>query len=160
QLKREISQYKLQLKLMDEKLDNMSTMLTALEERDDNIYRAIFEADPIADDVRNAGMGGVDRYRSLDGYDNSELLKSLASRVDKLSGQMYVQSKSYDELAKLAVKKSEMLACIPAIQPVSNRDLNRMASGYGMRIHPIYKTYRMHSGMDFSAPAGTDIYAT
>jgi len=160
QLKREISQYKLQIKLMDQRVDKMANLLDELGERDDNIYRAIFEADPLANEVRNAGFGGAARYEELEGYDNEELLKSLARKVDGLSNKMYVQSRSYDELAKLASKKSDMLASIPAIQPISNRDLTRMASGFGYRIHPIYKTRRLHTGMDFSASTGTEIYAT
>ncbi|TNE81496.1 MAG: M23 family metallopeptidase [Bacteroidetes bacterium] len=160
QLKREIAQYKLQMKLMDQKVDNLAVLLDELSTRDDNIYRAIFEADPLPDEVRNAGFGGVNRYKELEGYDNTELLKALTQKMDKLSNQMYVQSKSYDELSKLASRKNDMLASIPAIQPVSNRDLNRMASGFGYRIHPVYKTRKLHTGMDFSAPTGTEIYAT
>lgn len=160
QLKREIAQYKLQLKLMDQKVDNLAVLLDELSSRDDNIYRAIFEADPLPDEVRNAGFGGVNRYKELEGYDNTELMKALTQKIDKLSNQMYVQSKSYDELSKLASRKNDMLASIPAIQPVSNRDLNRMASGFGYRIHPVYKTRKLHTGMDFSAPTGTEIYAT
>ncbi len=160
QLKREIAQYKLQLKLMDQKVDNLAVLLDELSSRDDNIYRAIFEADPLPEEVRNAGFGGVNRYKELEGYDNTELMKALTQKIDKLSNQMYVQSKSYDELSKLASRKNDMLASIPAIQPVSNRDLNRMASGFGYRIHPVYKTRKLHTGMDFSAPTGTEIYAT
>lgn len=160
QLKREIAQYKLQIKLMDQKVDNLSTLLGELSDRDDNIYRAIFEADPLPNEVRDAGFGGVTRYKELEGYDNTQLLKALSQKIDKLSNQMYVQSKSYDELGKLASRKNEMLASIPAIQPISNRDLTRMASGFGYRIHPVYKTRKLHTGMDFSAPTGTEIYAT
>lgn len=160
QLKREIAQYKLQMKLMDQKVEDMNEMLGQLAERDDNIYRAIFEADPLPDNVRKAGFGGVERYNSLSGYENSEILIGLAKKIDQLSNRMLVQSTSYDQLAKLAARKNEMLASIPAIQPVSNRELRRMASGFGYRIHPIYKTRKMHTGMDFSAPVGTDIYAT
>lgn len=160
QLKREIAQYKLQMKVMGQRVDDMNQLMAELGERDDNIYRAIFEADPLPENVRNAGYGGTDRYSHLTGYDNTELLTSLAKKVDRLSNQMYVQSKSYDHLAQLASRKSDMLASIPAIQPISNRDLRRMASGFGFRIHPIYKTRKMHTGMDFTATVGTDIYAT
>lgn len=160
QLKREIAQYRLQVKLMDQRLEDMNSMLGELSERDDNIYRAIFEADPLPDNVRKAGYGGIDRYKDLGGYENSEVLTNLAKKIDQLSNRLVVQSKSYDELAKLAARKSEMLASIPAIQPIANKDLNRMASGFGYRIHPIYKTRKMHTGMDFSAPTGTEIYAT
>lgn len=160
QLKREIAQYKLQMKLMDQRVEDMNNMLAELADRDDNIYRAIFEADPLPENVRKAGYGGVERYKELAGYDNSEMLINLAKKVDQLSNRMLVQSTSYDQLAKLAARKNDMLASIPAIQPISNRDLKRMASGFGYRIHPIYKTHKMHTGMDFSAPVGTDIYST
>lgn len=160
QLKREIAQYKLQVKIMDQRVEDMNGMLAELADRDDNIYRAIFEADPLPENVRKAGFGGVERYKELSGYENSEILINLTKRVDQLSNRMLVQSNSYDQLAKLAARKNDMLASIPAIQPISNRDLNRMASGFGYRIHPIYKTHKMHTGMDFSAPVGTDIYAT
>ncbi len=160
QLKREIAQYKLQIKLMDKRVDKMSELVAELGDRDDNIYRAIFEADPLPEAVREAGYGGAARYEDLEGYDSEELLKSLSRKIDGLSNKMYVQSRSYDELAKLASKKSDMLASIPAIQPISNRDLRRMASGFGYRIHPVYKTRKLHTGMDFSAPTGTEIYAT
>lgn len=160
QLKREIAQYKLQMKIMDQRVEDMNGMLAELADRDDNIYRAIFEADPLPDNVRQAGFGGVERYKELSGYENSEILINLTKKVDQLSNRMVVQSKSYDQLAKLAARKNEMLASIPAIQPISNRDLKRMASGFGYRIHPIYKTHKMHTGMDFTAPVGTDIYST
>ena len=159
-LKREVAVYKLQMKLMEQKVEEMDNMLGELNERDDNIYRAIFEADPLPEEMRNPGIGGARRYKELAGYENSSLLLELAKKVDRLSSKMYVQSKSYDQLAELAARKNEMLASIPAIQPVSNRDLRRMASGFGYRIHPIYKTRKLHTGMDFSAPVGTDIYAT
>lgn len=159
-LRREIANYKLQLKLINQKMEDISGMVAQLEERDDKIYRVIFEAAPIPDETRNAGIGGINRYKNLDGFESSEALKSMFQRIDKLSGQLYIQSKSYDEIAALAARKAEMLASIPAIQPVSNRNLTRMASGFGMRIHPIYKTYKMHNGMDFTAPIGTEIYVT
>lgn len=159
-LKNENLQYELQLRIMDDKVNRMEAMLSEIEQRDDKIYRAIFEADPIHSDLRKAGIGGIDRYKELQGFRNSELLARTAAKIDQLSSKMYVQSKSFDELAKLAAQKTEMLACIPAIQPVSNKDLTRMASGFGMRIHPIYKTHKMHTGMDFTAPTGTDINAT
>lgn len=160
QLKREIAQYKLQMKIMDQRVEDMNGMLAELADRDDNIYRAIFEADPLPENVRKAGFGGVERYKELSGYENSEILINLTKKVDQLSNRMVVQSKSYDQLAKLAARKNDMLASIPAIQPISNRDLKRMASGFGYRIHPIYKTHKMHTGMDFTAPVGTDIYST
>jgi murein DD-endopeptidase MepM/ murein hydrolase activator NlpD len=160
QLKREISQLTLQYELLQQRFEDMNLVLSDLQQRDDNIYRVIFEAEPIPSSVRGAGYGGVDRYKALEGYENSELIITTTRMLDKLTKQMYVQSKSFDEIVELTKDKSEMLASIPAIQPVSNKDLTRIASGYGYRIHPIYKTTKMHEGVDFTAPVGTEIYAT
>ncbi len=160
QLKREISELTLQYEILQQRVDQAYYVLKDLQARDDNIYRVVFEAEPIPSSVREAGFGGIDRYKSLEGYENSELLVSTTKKLDQLTKQMYIQSKSFDEIIKLAKSKSEMLASIPAIQPISNNDLKRMASGFGYRIHPIYKTTKMHYGMDFTAPTGTDIYAS
>jgi murein DD-endopeptidase MepM/ murein hydrolase activator NlpD len=158
-LKREIRQYELQAELMNKKIADIGEVIISLEERDDKIYREIFGA-PMPKSVRNAGIGGSDRYKNLKGYDNSESLISINKKVDLLSRKIIVQSRSYDELIKLAKAKAQMLATIPAIQPLNNKDLRRMASGYGYRIDPIYKTRKFHKGMDFSAPIGTKVYAT
>ena len=160
QLKTENAKLLSQYAILNKKMDQLSVVLKDIEHRDDNIYRVIFEAEPIADEIRNAGFGGVNRYKELEGYNNSELIISTATKLDKLSKQLYIQSKSFDEVFEMAKKKEEMLAAIPAIQPVSSKDLTRMASGYGYRTDPIYKTIKFHAGMDFSAPTGTPIYAT
>lgn len=160
QLKREISQLTLQYEILQQRFDDVQLVLSDLQHRDDNIYRVIFEAEPIPEPVREAGFGGADRYRSLEGMENSRLIVETTRKLDKLAKQMYVQSKSFDEIVKLAKNKSAMLSAIPAIQPIANKDLTRMASGFGYRIHPIYKTSKMHEGMDFTAPVGTEIYAT
>ncbi len=160
QLKREISYLSLQLELMNAKLDKASAVLTELQQRDDNIYRVIFEAEPIPSDVRNSGIGGVNRYAELDGFEQSDLVIATAKKLDNLTKQLVVQSKSFDEVVDLAKNKNIMLASIPAIQPVSNKDLTRIASGFNYRIHPIYKIMHFHSGMDFTAPTGTEIYST
>jgi len=131
-----------------------------LAERDDNIYRVIFEADPIPKSIRQAGYGGVDRYSKLEGYNNSELLISTAKKLDKIASEIYVQSKSFDEVFEMAKDKEKMLASIPAIQPVHNQDLKRLSSFYGYRPDPIYKVKKFHHGVDFSAAQGTAIYAT
>ena len=159
-LKREIENYKLQTRVFNQRISRMNGVLQELQDRDASIYRAVFEADPVATDIRKGGFGGVEKYRELEGYENSEAIIGLSKRVDQLSKQLYVQSKSYDELVKLAERKTEFLASIPAIQPIANKDLKRMASGFGFRLHPIYKTYKMHTGIDFTAPLGTPIYAT
>lgn len=160
QLRRELEQMTLQYEILQQKIDLSSAVLADLQKRDDQVYRVIFEAEPIPASVRNAGYGGSKRYQELEGFQQSKLMKETAEKIDKLYRQLYIQSKSYDEVFELVKKKSELLASIPAIQPVSNRDLNRIASGFGYRIHPIYKTHLMHSGIDFTAPVGTEIYAT
>jgi len=159
-LNRENQQYALQLELMNKRLEQLSSVLKDIEERDDNIYRTIFEAEPVPAEERQAGIGGSDRYSNLKGYKNTELITKTAIKIDQLSRELYVQSKSFDEVYDLAKNKAKMLASIPGIQPISNKDLTRIASGYGYRIHPIYKTLRMHDGIDFTAPVGTPIYAT
>ena len=159
-LKREIDQMYLQFEIINSDLASVEKVLTHLQERDDNLYRTIFEAEPIATSLREGGMGGVNRYEELEGYDNSIVVIETASRLDKIIKKVYVQSKSFDNLIALASEKEEMLRRIPAIMPISNKDLKRTASGWGYRIHPIYKIRRFHYGMDFTAPTGTDIYAT
>ncbi len=161
QLKAEKEDLLVQYEILNEKLDQMSVILADLENRDDNIYRSIFEAEPIPDNIRKAGIGGVNRYKNLDKFKgDADVVISTTKKLDRLAKQLYIQSKSFDEIFDLAKQKEEMLASIPAIQPVSNKDLTRMASGYGMRIDPHYKTPAFHEGMDFTAPTGTPIYAT
>lgn len=159
-LKRENSQLKAQYELLDKRMDQATAVLDDIERRDDEIYRTIFEAEPIPKEIREAGFGGVNRYKNLEGFKNSDLIIESASKLDRITKQLYIQSKSYDEVYQMAIKKEKMLASIPAIQPVANKELKRMASGYGMRMHPIYKRRKMHTGMDFSAEKGTEIYAT
>lgn len=160
QLKREIEQLTLQYELLSKRMKVMDVVLKDLQERDDNIYRVIFEAEPISDDIRKGGYGGINKYKALEGYDYTKLVTETTKKLDRLAKQLYVQSKSYDELLQEVKNKHKMLASIPAIQPVSNKNLRSMASGFGYRIHPIYKTAKMHTGMDFTAPTGTPIYAT
>ena len=159
-LKRENEQLLSQYSLMSKDMEKISKALEDIQMRDDNIYRVIFEADPIPSSVRMAGFGGANRYTKLESMDNSELIISVAKRLDILSKQVYVQSKSYEDVVKMALGKEKMLASIPSIQPVSNKDLKRTASGWGMRMHPIYRIPRFHYGMDFTAPTGTDVFAT
>ena len=150
----------IQYNLLNERMDNMAVVLDDMQNRDDNIYRVIFESDPIPSSVRNAGFGGANRYKELEGYESSELLVETQKKLDILSKMAAVQSKSFDDVKNLALDKEKMLAAIPGIQPVANKNLKRMASGYGRRIHPIYKVRKMHWGMDFSAKTGTPIFAT
>jgi murein DD-endopeptidase MepM/ murein hydrolase activator NlpD len=160
QLKREINEMELQYDILQQRMNLADAVLKDLQQRDDQIYRVIFEAEPIPAEVREAGYGGINRYKELEGYDNSELMTETSRKVDKLSRQIYIQSKSYDEVFELVKQKTVMLASIPGIQPVSMKGPARVASGYGYRIHPIYKTPMMHEGIDFTAPIGTEIYAT
>lgn len=159
-LRRELENMEIQFALMNDRLDQVSDVVADMQERDDNIYRVIFEAEPIPNSVREAGFGGANRYKKYDGYDNSELIKRTASRLDQLTKKVYVQSKSFDEIVEMAQDKSEFLESIPAIQPVANQDLKRMASGYGWRTDPFTKARKFHHGMDFSAQTGTPVYAT
>lgn len=161
QLKNEKEELIVQYELLNKRLDQMNMVLADLENRDDNIYRSIFEAEPIPDNIRKAGIGGVNRYKNLERFkEDSEIVIETTKKLDRLAKQLYIQSKSFDEVIKLAKQKEDMLASIPAIQPISNKDLKRMSSGFGKRVHPIYKTVRFHWGNDFTAPVGTDIYAT
>lgn len=160
QLKRDLDETTLQLEILKKRADQVEAVMKDIEERDNTIYRVIFEADPIPSSVREAGYGGVDRYMKLADYYQADLLIDVTQRLDKISKQLYVQSKSYDEVFELVKNKAVMLASIPAIQPIANKELKYVASGFGWRIHPIYKTEKMHSGMDFTAPVGTPIHAT
>jgi len=157
---REIEQFKLQYDILNKKLDRLEKVADNLQDRDDNIYRVIFEAEPIPKEMRKAGIGGSDRYEKLKGYKNSELLIQTSQKLDQLSNQLYVQSISYDEVFNMAKNMDEMRACIPAIQPISDKYKRRISSFYGYRIHPIYKRRIFHDGLDFSAPTGTEVYAT
>ncbi len=159
-LMRENQQMATQYEILNNRFDLVDKTLEDLQKRDDNIYRVIFEAEPIPPSVRSAGFGGTNRYIDLQGFKNSDLVTETARRLDKITKQLYVQSKSYDEVIEMAENKEEMVASVPAIMPISNKDLRRTASGWGWRIHPIYKIRKFHYGMDFTAPTGTEIYAT
>jgi murein DD-endopeptidase MepM/ murein hydrolase activator NlpD len=159
-IKRENQRLLSQYKLMQKDLDNIEKVLEDLQQRDDNIYRVIFETDPIPSTIRKAGFGGANKYAHLESMDNKELVISTSRKLDILAKEAYIQSKSYDEVLKLALQKEKMLASIPSIMPVSNKDLKKTASGWGFRIHPIYKIRKFHYGMDFTAATGTDVYAT
>ena len=159
-LKRELENMKLHYELLDKKMLQAQDVLGGIQTRDNNIYRTYFEANPIPEEQRKAGFGGVNRYKSLEGFDNSEMILDATRNLDILSKQLYVQSKSLDEIIDLAKDKEKLLASIPAIQPVSKQDLTRMASGYGWRLDPFTKARKMHKGMDFTSPKGTPIYAT
>ena len=159
-LQREVAQMTLQYDMISRELSNIERVLDDLQNTDDNLYRTIFEAEPLPSTLRQGGTGGVTRYRELEGYSNSRLVIQTTEKLDMIRKKVYVQSKSFDELVALANAKKDMMRGIPAIQPISNKDLTRTASGYGLRIHPYYKISKFHYGMDFTAPTGTEVYAT
>ena len=156
-LQQENATLRLYYDTLQKEVENHNQVLAYLQEQDDKIYRTIFEAEPIPASVRKAGIGGIERYKDLE---NKPLIASTLQKVDQFKRELYIQSQSYSELLNLAQKKEKMLAAIPAIQPISNQELKRLAAGFGMRLHPIYKVNKMHEGVDFSAPRGTPIYAT
>jgi len=159
-LEREVKNYELRFELLNRKLGQMEQVLANIEERDNNIYRIYFEANPIPEEQRRAGFGGVNRYKSLEGFNNSEMIIATTKRLDIIQKEMVIQSRSLDEITNLAAEKEKLLAAIPAIQPIRNENLTRMASGYGWRSDPFTKARKMHWGMDFTAPKGVPVYAT
>ena len=159
-LQREVQKKEQQFEILNRKMQQIEEVLANVEERDNNLYRLYFEANPIPEEQRRAGFGGVNRYKSLEGFNNSDIIIKASKRLDIIQKQMVIQSKSLDEIAKLAEEKEKLLAAIPAIQPVRNEDLTRMASGFGWRSDTFTKARKMHKGMDFTAPRGTPIYAS
>lgn len=159
-LKKENKLLQTQYDVLTHRLNGAQEVLDDIQQRDENLYRAIFQAESIPESVRKSGFGGTNRYEHLMTLPNAELVVATTQKMDMLSKQLYVQSNSLEELISLGKNQEERSKCIPAIQPISNKDLTRTASGYGMRIDPIYRTPRFHSGMDFSAKVGTEIYAT
>ncbi len=160
QLGQEKNHMKAQYKVIERQMEELQLVISDLQERDDNLYRVIFQSDPIPFSVRRATASNREYYEQLLDMTNSEIVVTTTKKLAELKKELYIQSKSYDELVLLAKNKETMLQNLPAIQPVLNKNLNRMASGFGWRIDPIYHTRRFHAGMDFTAPIGTDIYAT
>lgn len=160
QLRIENSRLLAQYNVLSRRLDEALGVMQGIQQRDDNLYRVVLQADPVADAVRKAGFGGTNRYEELMDMANADLVINTTQKLDMLNRQLYIQSKSFDEVVDLFKDHDNMLQSIPAIQPVANKDLKYTASGYGMRIDPIYKTAKFHSGMDFSANIGTPVYAT
>ncbi len=159
-LRNENIQLQTQITEMRQNIALMSTVVEDLEKRDNEIYRVVFNAEPFPEQLRELGTGGSDEYRDLEGYDYSDLVIENKKLIRALEKRIYAQSISFDEVIQLAKEKEKMLASIPAIQPVANADLTRIASGYGWRIDPIYKTSKMHWGLDFTADEGTNVYST
>ena len=159
-LKRELEFLKLNENIHSKRIKQFEIVLKDLQERDNNIYRTFFELKPIPEEQRIAGFGGVNRYKSLENFENSKMVKNITKSMDVLSKRLVIQSKSLDEIVRLAENKEDLLVSIPAIQPVKNQDLTRMASGFGVRRDPFTKAWKRHKGMDFTAPRGTPVYAT
>ncbi|MBK6263568.1 M23 family metallopeptidase [Marivirga sp. S37H4] len=161
-LKKENKELQFYYDMMEKEVKNVQKVLSSLQERDDEVYRSIMGAEPIPSSIRQAGVGGTERYKNIieSDLEREKLILDMISDVDKVKKQMYIQTKSYDEILEMAKNKEKMLASIPAIQPIQNKELKRLASGFGMRMHPILKVVRPHEGCDFSAPRGTPIYAT
>jgi murein DD-endopeptidase MepM/ murein hydrolase activator NlpD len=158
--KRTLKNYELQFDILNKKLSQLEAVVSNIEDRDNNLYRVYFEASSIPEEQRKAGFGGVNRYKNLEGYDNSDLIINTVKRLDILTKQTVVQSRSLDEIERLAKNKAALIEAIPTIQPVKNKDLTRLASGFGYRIDPFTKVRKKHYGMDFTAKRGTPIYAT
>ncbi|MCD8079314.1 MAG: M23 family metallopeptidase [Bacteroides sp.] len=160
ELQIENSRLQAQYNVLSRQLDEALGVLQDIQQRDDNLYRVLFQADPVPSAIRNAGYGGTNRYEYLMSMANSELVVNTTQKMDLLQKQLYIQSRSFDDVVEMSKNHEEMLRCIPAIQPISNKDLRQTASGFGMRIDPIYGTPKFHSGMDFAAHPGTEVYAT
>ena len=160
ELQEENSKLLSQYRILSQRLDNAMEVLEGIQQRDDNMYRVMLNSEPVSKVARNAGYGGTSRYDNLMDMSNSALVVETTQKMDMLSKQIYVQIKSFDELVKVSKEQEERLRHLPAIQPISNRDLKRTASGYGRRLDPIYKVHKFHRGMDFSCDVGTPVYAT
>lgn len=161
-LQNQLKEQEFYINNLTEQVDGLSEILNGVEHRDDNIYRVVLGAEPIDKSVRNAGIGGSERYAEIRDKDviHKDIIIGLHEKVDRLRRKLYIESKSQDEVVQLAENKEKLYAAIPAIQPISNKQLVALASGFGIRIHPVYKVRKMHSGIDFAAPIGTPIYAT
>ncbi|MDR1436818.1 MAG: M23 family metallopeptidase [Candidatus Symbiothrix sp.] len=160
QLKKENKLILAQYNVLSKRIDENEKVLKDLQNRDDGLYRALFNADPIPNDIRHPGVGGTNRYEALLDLPNSKLVIETTHKLEMMSRELYVQSNSYDELVELVKTKEERIKHIPSIRPLKNGDWKRLSSGYGMRMHPTLGTLRRHTGVDFSADLGTPIYAT
>ncbi|MFN8254658.1 MAG: M23 family metallopeptidase [Bacteroidales bacterium] len=150
----------LQLDYLNRKMADAENALSEIQKHDDEIYRKFFQANPIPESFRKAGFGGVDRYKKYEGISTSDVLVSTAKRMDILSKQIVVQSKSFDEIIDLVKNKEKMTACIPSIQPIAVKELTRFGSGFGYRMHPILGYFKMHEGVDLTCPSGTEVHAS
>lgn len=161
-LRNEVTEMEFYYENLKREVDKLNVILKDMEHRDDNIYRVVLGAEPIESAIREAGVGGMDRYAEIKDKAtlHKDLIIDLHESVDKLRRKVYIESRSHDEIVQLAENKAKLFAAIPAIQPIANKELIGLASGFGMRIHPIYKVKKLHPGIDFAAVIGTPIYAT
>src|SRR5829696_3645556 len=159
-LRQQNNELKEDLQRLNERVKAVDQQMAVLEKRDNEVYRSIFEAQPIPDSLRTLQMEKAQEIAKVEGMSERRLIFSIDTTIQKLRARITAQQKSYDEVRKLINNKEDLLAATPAIQPVSNKDLNRIASGFGYRVDPVYKTIKLHAGLDFAAPQGTPIYAT
>ena len=160
-LKKQNAEWCSKMEVMNRQLDGYEDALSALQMRDDDIYRSIFGMHEIPAEVRNAGFGGVNRYAYLDGMNPGSLLKSTTVRMDVLTKMSYVQSKSFDEVAQLSKRAGDMASCIPAIPPINpDKSKYRLSSSFGYRVDPVYGRSARHTGVDFAMKSGNPIYST
>lgn len=161
-LKNEVKEMEFYYENLNAQVEKLQAQLANMEYRDDNIYRVVLGAEPIDKNIREAGVGGLDRYEDIKNKNiiHADIIVNLSEVVDNLRRKIYIESKSHDDVVELAESKEKLFAAIPAIQPVANKQLIALASGFGMRVHPIYKVKKMHTGIDFAAAIGTPIYAT
>ncbi len=161
-LKNEVKEMEFYYDNLLQEVNKLQTQLENMEHRDDNIYRVVLGAEPIDKSIRDAGIGGIDRYQDVREKNiiHEDIIVKLSEQVDNVRRKIYIESKSQDEVVELAENKVKLFAAIPAIQPIANKQLIALASGFGLRIHPIYKVRKMHTGVDFAAAIGTPIYAT
>ncbi|MBO6515899.1 MAG: peptidoglycan DD-metalloendopeptidase family protein [Bacteroidia bacterium] len=158
-LRKDLAESKMQIDELEGRISDLSVAIHSLEKKDGEVYREIFDA-PMPEALKVAGIGGSKKYTDLQHLTYGKSIEGLHTKLDRLSAKVRVQETSYDQLIKLAKQKSKKLASVPAIMPIPNKDLKRMASGYGYRIDPFYKTRKFHGGMDFTAPSGTEVHCT
>ena len=159
-LRQQVTYYQGNYELMDQRLQQLQQQMAELEKRDNQVYRSIFEASPVPDSARAKQIEKSEELHLVQRMNDDQLLQSMTDQINNLTARSQFQIKSYEEIEGMVRNKEKLLASIPAIQPVSNKDLSRVASGFGSRIDPVYKIVKFHAGLDFAAPQGTPVYAT
>ncbi len=159
-LRQQNESYKESYRVLQDRVNQLELQMTELENRDNEVYRSIFEADPIPDSARLKEMEAKKEVRLIQKLSNTELIQNMTDQLNNLSLRIAYQGKSFVDITNMVKNKEQLLRAIPAIQPVSNKNLNRIGGSFGYRIDPVYKNLRFHQGLDFTAPAGTPIYAT